>query len=78
MFIGEMGSWIVVLGFFLYRRYVSPRLSSGASPLLAGGYDPVNTEEREYDGDEDVLKTKIETRELLTTHAGQSEQRRVG
>lgn len=53
MFIGEMGSWIVVLGFFLYRRYVSPRLSSGASPLLAGGYDPVNTEEREYDGDED-------------------------
>ena len=53
MFIGEMGSWIVVLGFFLYRRYVSPRLSSGASPLLSGGYDPVNTEEREYDGDED-------------------------
>ena len=38
MFIGEMGSWIVVFGFFLYRRYVSPRLSSGASPLLAGGY----------------------------------------
>lgn len=53
MFIGEMGSWIVVLGFYVYRRFISPRLTSGASPLLAGGYDPVHTEERGYDADED-------------------------
>lgn len=53
MFIGEMASWIVVFGFFLYRRYVSPRLAQNASPLLAGGYNPVNTDERGYDDDED-------------------------
>lgn len=53
MFIGEMASWIVVFGFFLYRRYVSPRLAQNASPLLAGGYNPVNTDERGYDEDED-------------------------
>lgn len=53
MFIGEMASWVVVFGFFLYRRYVSPRLAQNASPLLAGGYNPVNTDEQEYDEDED-------------------------
>ena len=45
MFIGEMGSWVVVFGFFLYRRYIAPRLAQNASPLFAGGYNPVSTDE---------------------------------
>jgi drug/metabolite transporter (DMT)-like permease len=49
MFIGEMGCWLVVLLSHVYQRYLSPRLSGNQSPLLAGGYRPVNT----ADGDED-------------------------
>ncbi|KAL5336503.1 hypothetical protein BJX70DRAFT_279740 [Aspergillus crustosus] len=49
MFIGEMGCWLVVLGSHIYRRYVAPRLSQNQSPLLAGGYRPVNT----VDGDDE-------------------------
>ncbi|KAL3451241.1 hypothetical protein BJX65DRAFT_269277 [Aspergillus insuetus] len=49
MFIGEMGCWLVVLLSHVYRRYLSPRISGNQSPLLAGGYRPVNT----ADGDED-------------------------
>lgn len=45
MFIGEMASWVVVFGFFVYRRYIAPRLAQNASPLFAGGYNPVNTDE---------------------------------
>lgn len=41
MFIGEMGSWIVVLGFWLYRYFILP---SRAAPLL---YQPVNTEDED-------------------------------
>ncbi|KAK5705926.1 hypothetical protein LTS12_028239, partial [Elasticomyces elasticus] len=40
-----MASWVVVFGFFLYRRYIAPRLAQNASPLFAGGYNPVNTDE---------------------------------
>ncbi|KAL4975027.1 hypothetical protein BDW66DRAFT_138372 [Aspergillus desertorum] len=49
MFIGEMGCWLVVLMSHLYRRYLSPRLFQDQSPLLTGGYRPVN----DVDGDED-------------------------
>ncbi|KAL4880117.1 hypothetical protein BJY04DRAFT_208357 [Aspergillus karnatakaensis] len=49
MFIGEMGCWLVVFGSHLYKRFLAPRLSQNQSPLLAGGYRPVNT----VDGDED-------------------------
>ncbi|KAL4871724.1 hypothetical protein BDV12DRAFT_163644 [Aspergillus spectabilis] len=49
MFIGEMGCWLVVLGSHLYKRFVTPRLSQNQSPLLAGGYRPVNT----VDGDDE-------------------------
>ncbi|KAL3463847.1 hypothetical protein BJX64DRAFT_287065 [Aspergillus heterothallicus] len=49
MFIGEMGCWLVVLLSHVYQRYLSPRLFGNQSPLLAGGYRPVNT----ADGDED-------------------------
>ena len=43
MFIGEMGSWLVVFGFYVYR-YVA--LRSRDAPML---YQPVNTEEEEDD-----------------------------
>jgi drug/metabolite transporter (DMT)-like permease len=43
MFIGEMGCWIVVLGFYLYRYIV---LRYKDAPLL---YQPVNTEEQDED-----------------------------
>ncbi|PYH97213.1 hypothetical protein BO71DRAFT_347529 [Aspergillus ellipticus CBS 707.79] len=45
MFTGEMGCWLVILMSYLYRRYISPRLSHNSSPLLAGGYHPVDTAE---------------------------------
>lgn len=37
MFVGEMGCWLVVGGFALYKRYLAP-----AAPMLHGGYRPVN------------------------------------
>ncbi len=48
MFIGEMGCWLVVLMTNLYKRYLAPRLFQDQSPLLAGGYRPVN----DVDGDD--------------------------
>ncbi|OOF97097.1 hypothetical protein ASPCADRAFT_143240 [Aspergillus carbonarius ITEM 5010] len=52
MFTGEMGSWLVILGTYLYQRYIAPRMSSNSSPLLAGGYRPVNAGEG-FDEEED-------------------------
>ncbi|KAK3175980.1 hypothetical protein OEA41_007302 [Lepraria neglecta] len=37
MFIGEMGCWLVVFGFYLYKRYVGKDAT-----LLQGGYEQVN------------------------------------
>lgn len=37
MFVGEMGCWIVVGGYALYKRYFAK-----AAPMLHGGYQPVN------------------------------------
>lgn len=54
MFIGESGSWLVVLAFYVYRQFIAPRLSNGASPLLAGGYNPISTDDREDDEDNTV------------------------
>ncbi|KAL4952971.1 hypothetical protein BDW69DRAFT_195225 [Aspergillus filifer] len=48
MFIGEMGCWLVVGMAYLYKQYLAPRLFQNESPLLAGGYRPVN----DVDGDE--------------------------
>ncbi|PWY76319.1 integral membrane protein [Aspergillus heteromorphus CBS 117.55] len=66
MFTGEMGSWLVILMSYLYRRFISPRLSNNSSPLLAGGYHPVGAaegldEEEDYtiggpDGSSDATK----------------------
>ncbi|KAJ5774448.1 Nucleotide-sugar transporter [Penicillium paradoxum] len=53
MFIGEMGCWLVLGLNLLYRRYVAPRLSSGPSPLLAGGYHPINGDDDGIDHDDD-------------------------
>ncbi|PWY65256.1 hypothetical protein BO94DRAFT_355854 [Aspergillus sclerotioniger CBS 115572] len=52
MFTGEMGSWLVILGTYLYQRYIAPRMSNSSSPLLAGGYRPVNAAEG-FDEEED-------------------------
>lgn len=38
MFVGEMGCWLVVAAFALYKRYFAP-----AAPMLHGGYHPVNS-----------------------------------
>lgn len=53
MFIGEMGCWAVIFSSYIYHRYISSRFSHEPSPLLAGGYHPVNADDRDYDGDED-------------------------
>lgn len=45
MFIGESGSWLVIFGFYLYRRVVA---RSRDQPLL---YQPVNTEDVDEDDD---------------------------
>src|SRR5688572_1960640 len=45
MFIGEMGCWLVVFGFHLWTHYITPRFST--TPLLAGGYQPVNNDNDE-------------------------------
>ena len=37
MFIGEMGCWLVVFGFYLYKTYFSKD-----APLLQGGYEQIN------------------------------------
>lgn len=53
MFVGEMGCWLVLGLSVLYKRFVAPRLSRNQSPLLAGGYRPVQDE----DGDEEEDRT---------------------
>lgn len=55
MFIGEMGCWLVVAVTFLYRQYIAPRLSSDPSPLLAGGYHPINSDLEPEDDQTDNL-----------------------
>lgn len=52
MFIGEMGSWLVVFLSWIYSRYTARR-SADTAPLLAGGYQPVNNVDAADDDDED-------------------------
>ncbi|KAI4283600.1 MAG: hypothetical protein L6R35_005114 [Caloplaca aegaea] len=50
MFIGEMGCWLVVAGFAIFRRF-----SNKDAPLLHGGYEQVNSQDStEVDGDDDL------------------------
>lgn len=52
MFIGEMGSWLVLGGAFLYRYFV---LRSADAPLL---YQPVNTEDHNDEDREPLSPTR--------------------
>lgn len=49
MFIGEMGCWLVVAGFSVYRRYMAKD-----APLFRGGYEHVNDTEDGNDPDNDM------------------------
>ena len=55
MFVGEMGCWLVLGVSIMYQRFVAPRFSRDQSPLLAGGYRPVDGEEVGHDEDHDDL-----------------------
>ncbi|KIV89405.1 hypothetical protein PV10_08968 [Exophiala mesophila] len=51
MFIGESGCWLVIFGFYIYRRVVA---RAHDQPLL---YQPVNTEEDEEDEEEAIHRS---------------------
>lgn len=66
MFVGEMGCWLVVFGFHLWKRFVAPRFST--SPLLAGGYQPVNNPNDEsYDTDDEANERSHLTEDTTPT-----------
>jgi len=44
MFIGEMGCWIFVGGFWLYRRFIQPQIASESN-----GYEAVSTNDGDID-----------------------------
>lgn len=70
MFVGEMGCWLVVLGSYLYNRYISSRSSA---PLLAGGYRPVRNDDVDNDEEEDRTLTEPEdpaAKPLVATDEG--------
>ena len=48
MFVGEMASWLVVFGYYLYKRY-----SSTNAPLLQGGYERVRGRHDGLESDEE-------------------------
>ncbi len=56
MFIGEMGCWVVVAGFSIYRRYVAKD-----APLFQGGYEQVNStnDGADLDEEERVLRRSM-------------------
>ena len=47
MFIGEMGCWLVVAGFTLYKRYFAKD-----APMLHGGYEHVNGADGDVDSED--------------------------
>ena len=55
MFIGEMGSWLVVAGFTLFSRYFAKD-----APLLNGGYEHVGSDDNmDGDGDDEYERRTI-------------------
>lgn len=58
MFIGEMGCWLVIAGFAIYKRY-----SARDAPLLNGGYDRVGSEDSTEVDTEDELGGTASTQE---------------
>jgi drug/metabolite transporter (DMT)-like permease len=62
MFVGEVGCWLVVFGFWIYKRYIAAQPDA---PLLAGGYQPVS-EDADPDSaidDLDPLRRSISSQE---------------
>lgn len=53
MFIGEMGCWLVIAGFIIYRRFLAKD-----APLLHGGYQHVSSQDgTEIDADDGLDRT---------------------
>ena len=50
MFIGEMGCWLVVFGFYLYKRYITKD-----APLLQGGYEQVDDHDSGIESDNEEM-----------------------
>ena len=50
MFVGEMGCWLVVFGFYIYKRYVTRK-----APLLQGGYEHINDHDSGIDSDNEEM-----------------------
>lgn len=61
MFMGEMGCWLVVGLTFVYRQYIAPRLSSDPSPLLTGGYHPINGYDEGIDNEDDHTVDRLDS-----------------
>lgn len=67
MFIGEMGSWLFVGGFALYKRYIS-----GSVSAEEGGYQPLDTNEN---GDADSVRSSTPINPVAKALAPNSEHR---
>ena len=50
MFVGEMGCWLVVFGFYIYSR-----LASRDAPLLHGNYEPVDDHDSGIESDNEEM-----------------------
>lgn len=74
MFVGEMGCWLVVLASYLYTRFVTARANK-STPLLAGGYRPVRSDDVDDEEEEDQTLVESEdpaTKPLFTTQDGRT------
>lgn len=58
MFVGEMGCWLVVFGFYLYNRFVTKD-----APLLQGNYEPVDDHDSGIEADNDEMEGPFSTLE---------------
>lgn len=62
MFIGEMGCWLVVLGYYLYQRFVA-HSSSGSAPLL---YHPLPTDNASGEFDDEADDQPISSHSTIS------------
>jgi drug/metabolite transporter (DMT)-like permease len=69
MFIGEAGSWLVVLLSYIYQGYISPRFSNGSSPLLVGGYHPVSNNDGDAVADDTIVGESYSNDPAKPSHA---------
>lgn len=69
MFVGEMGCWLVVLGFHMWNRHIKSRTRSvSETSLLAGGYQPVNDDANDEAESDNGLNDESTVSEALLTH----------